>query len=238
MEDTDDDSLEGSNIEENETSQSSKSGDDYSQGTDSGEEHEDDRASEAHGHYNMDALKDSLNEMSTKYDNLAKSFDDMGKDVNDIKGRDVNAFGAKLKEYHKTTAAENQVLNERLDRMKEKHDNFVISTAELTITDTNLLNLINGQTLVINSLQEKAICQKQLHESLEATNLRLIKDVQDRVDGLVGTADNFVQDTEMRLDKAAVDIEDMFTDFLQNDLSHHLTIRCQTAEGKLLLLPY
>lgn len=144
MEDTDDDSLEGSNIEENETSQSSKSGDDYSQGPDSGEEHEDDRASEAHGHYNMDALKDSLNEMSTKYDNLAKSFDDMGKDVNDIKGRDVNAFGAKLKEYHKTTAAENQVLNERLDRMKEKHDNFVISTAELTITDTNLLNLING----------------------------------------------------------------------------------------------
>jgi hypothetical protein len=93
MEETDDDSLEGSNIEENEASQSSESSDDYSQGTDSGEEHEDYRASEAHGHYNLDTLKDSLNEMSTKYDNLEKLFDDMGKDVNDIKGRDVNAFG-------------------------------------------------------------------------------------------------------------------------------------------------
>jgi hypothetical protein len=143
-----------------------------------------------------------------------------------------------LKEYHKTPAAENQVLNERLDRMKEKHNNFVISTAELTITDTNLLNLIKGQTLVINSLQEKAICQTQLHKSLEATNLTLIKEVQDRVDGLVGTTDHFVQDTEKRLDKAAIDIENMFMGFLKNYLSHHLTIRCQTAGGKLLLLPY
>ena len=185
----------------------------------------------------MDTLKDDLNEISTKYDNLRKSFDEMGKDVN-IKERDVNPSGVKLKEYHKTTAAENQVLNERLDRMKEKHNNFVISTAELSITDNNLLNLINGQTLVINSLQEKAIRQTQLHESLEATNLTLIKKVQDRVDGLVGTADHFVQDTEKRLDKAATEIENMFTDFLQNDLNYHLTIRCQTVGGKLLLLPY
>ena len=67
--------------------------------------------------------------------------------------------------------------------------------------------------------------------------MRLIKEVQDRVNGLVGTADHFVEDTEMRLDKAATDTENMFTDYLQNNISHHLTIRCQTAGGNLLLLP-
>lgn len=226
MEETDYDSLEWSNVEENETSQSSESGDDYIPGTDSSEELETDQASEAHGRYNMDTLKDNLNEISSKCDSLRKLFDEISKDVNEIKGRDVTAFGVKLKEYHKTTAAENQVLNKRLDRMKEKHNNFVISTAELSITDNNILNLINKQNLLINSLQEKTIYQT------------LINEVQDCVDGLVGTADHFGQDIKQRLDKAATEIKNIFTDFLQNNVSDYLRIQCQTLGGKFLLLLY
>lgn len=119
-------------------------------------------------------------------------------------------------------------MNEKLDKMKEKHHDLVISIAELTITDNNIFNHINEQHSMINMLKNKAICQIKLHDSLKIANKTPTKEVKDRVDGLVGMARHVKEDydTEKRLDGSAIEIQNIFRDFLQTDVNHWLVIQC------------